>query len=170
MRHEDIPPANEYERGVVASRRQPECPTTESQIGSMVLVQPFVRRLLNLKLSFTRLKIDSLIDTIVIILQRMPGRVNVYPMILTDERKKKMEEFCAQNGLEPFTEYSGVVPWSAEPLIGYRFKGSQVAELLTELCRMRGMALLVATHNESLAKRLGRRVHLSDGKIAPFHS
>jgi lipoprotein-releasing system ATP-binding protein len=45
--------------------------------------------------------------------------------------------------------------------------GEEVAELMTELCRMKGMALLVATHNEPLAKRLGRRVHLKDGKIAP---
>jgi lipoprotein-releasing system ATP-binding protein len=45
--------------------------------------------------------------------------------------------------------------------------GEEVAELMTELCRMKGMALLVATHNEPLAARMGRRVRLRDGKIAP---
>lgn len=44
--------------------------------------------------------------------------------------------------------------------------GEEVAELLTELCRMKRMALVVATHNEPLARRLGRRVRLSDGKLA----
>jgi lipoprotein-releasing system ATP-binding protein len=44
--------------------------------------------------------------------------------------------------------------------------GEEVAELLTELCRLKGMALVVATHNEPLARRLGRRVRLSDGKIS----
>jgi len=133
MRHEDIPPPNEYERGVVVNRRKQCPPQMESQVGRMVLVRPFVRRLLNLKLPFTRLKIGSLDDTILLNLQRMPGRVNVYPMTLTDERKEKMEEFCAQKGLEPFTEYLGFEPWSAEPVIGYIFKGSQVADLVTEL-------------------------------------
>jgi lipoprotein-releasing system ATP-binding protein len=45
--------------------------------------------------------------------------------------------------------------------------GEEVAELLTELCRMKRMSLVVATHNEPLARRLGRRVRLSDGKITP---
>jgi hypothetical protein len=132
MRHEDIPSANEYERGVVASRRT-ESPKMEPQIGRMVLVQPFVRRLLNLELPFTRLMIVSPDDTILVNLLRMPGRMNVYPMTLTDERKEKMEEFCAQKGLEPLTEYFGVGPWSAEPIVGYAFKGVQVADLVTEL-------------------------------------
>jgi len=132
MRHENIPPANEYERGVVAHRRKP-CgpqfgPEWKSRVGGLALLRPFVRSLLNLELPFTRLMIFSLDN-----LLRMPGGVNVYPMTLTHEGKEKMEEFCAQKGLEPFTEYSGVVPWSAEQLIGYRFKGSQVAELLNEL-------------------------------------
>lgn len=45
--------------------------------------------------------------------------------------------------------------------------GQEVAELLMELCSLKGMALLVATHNEKLAQRLGRRVRLKDGKISP---
>jgi hypothetical protein len=136
MRHEDIPPANEYERGVVANRRRrrtPECPQMESKVGGIALVTTFVTKLLDLTLPFTRLRIGSLDDTILVNLQRMPGRVNLYPMTLTDERKEKMEEFCAQKGLEPFTEYLGFEPWSAEPVVGYIFKGSQVAELVTEL-------------------------------------
>jgi hypothetical protein len=133
MRHEDIPPPNEYERGVLASRRRPECPKTESQLGRMVLVHPFVRRLLNLNLPFTRLEIGSLEDTILLSLQRLPGRMNLYPMNLNDEGKAKMEEFCAQKGLEPFAEYFGFQPWSTEPVVGYAFKGSQVADLVTEL-------------------------------------
>jgi hypothetical protein len=102
-------------------------------VGGLVLVQPFVRRLLNLNLPFTRLRIGSPDNTILLHLQRMPGCVNLYPMTLTDERKEKMEEFCAQKGLEPFTEYLGFEPWSAKPVIGYIFKGAQVANLVTEL-------------------------------------
>jgi hypothetical protein len=79
--------------------------------------------------------IRSLDDTILIHLQRRPGRVNVYLVTLTDERerKEKMEEFCTQKGLEPFTGYLGFEPWSAKPVIGYIFKGAQVANLVTEL-------------------------------------
>src|SRR5262245_59740846 len=119
MRHEDIPPANEYERGVVANRRRPTCPQMHTQIGRIDLVQPFVRKLLDLTLPFTRLKIGSQDNTILVNLQRMPGRVNLYPMTLTDERKEKMTDFCAQNGLEPFSEYLGFAPWSVEPIVGY---------------------------------------------------
>lgn len=135
MRHEDIPPANEYERGVLARRREPCAPQLKSQIGGLGLVRPFVRRLLNLNLPFTRLKIASLDETILLNLQRMPGRVSLYPMTLTHERerKEKMEEFCAQKGLEPFTEYLGFEPWSAEPVIGFIFKDPQVADVVTEL-------------------------------------
>ena len=133
MRHEDIPPANEYERGVVANRREPPAPQSISQVGGLALVRPFVRSLLNLELPFTRLKIGYLDDTVLVYLQRMPGRVNLYPMNLNDERKERMEEFCAQKGLEPFTESSGFESWSAEPFVGYSFKGAQVAELLAEI-------------------------------------
>ena len=133
MRHEDIPPPNEYERGLVINRRKPSPPQMKSQVGGLPLVRPFVRRLLNLKLPFTRLKVGSLDDTILVNLLRMPGRVNIYPLTMTDGRKEKMEEFCARKGLEPFTEYLGFEPWSAEPVIAYIFKGSQVADLVTEL-------------------------------------
>jgi hypothetical protein len=131
MRQEDIPPANEYERGFLIDPRKSESAQMESQIGRIVLVRPFVRRLLNLKLPFTCLKIGSLDDTILLNLLRMPGRVNMYPMSLTDERKEKMEEFCAHKALEPFAEYFSFQP--AEPIIGYAFKGSQVTDLVTEL-------------------------------------
>jgi hypothetical protein len=137
MRHEDIPPANEYERGVIVNRRKPCPPQIESKVGGLALVPPLVRRLLDLSIPFTRLKIGSPDDAILLNLQCMPGRVNVYPMALTDERKEKMEEFCARKGLEPFTEYLGFQPWSAEPIIGYVFKGDseRVAALVTELLR-----------------------------------
>ena len=132
MRHEEIPPANEYERGVVANRREPCAPQSISQLGGLALVRPFVRGLLNLELPFTRLEIGYL-GTILVYLQRMPGRVNLYPMNLNDECKERMEKFCAQKGLEPFTESFGFESWSAEPFVGYIFKGSEVAELVTEL-------------------------------------
>lgn len=141
MRHEEIPPANEYERGVVAHPREPCAPQSISQVGGLALVRPFVGSLLNLKLPFTRLEIGSL-GTILVYLQRMPGRLNLYPMNLNDEGKERMEKFCAQKGLEPFTESFGFESWSAEPFVGYIFKGSQVAELVTDLltsvCGARG--------------------------------
>jgi hypothetical protein len=59
--------------------------------------------------------------------------VSLPPMNLNDECKERMEKFCAQKGLEPFTESFGFESWSAEPFVGYIFKGSQVAELVTEL-------------------------------------
>src|SRR5947207_164373 len=133
MRHEDIPPPNEYERGLLINRRKPCPPQMKSEVGGLALVRPFVRRLLNLELPFTRLKIGSLDNAILLNLQRMPGRLNLYPMTLTDERQEKMEEFCTQKGLEPFTGYLGFEPWSEEPVIGYIFKGSQVTDLVTEL-------------------------------------
>jgi hypothetical protein len=123
MRHEDIPPANEYERGVIVNRAQAVSPQIESKVGGLALVPPLVRRLLDLSIPFTRLKIGPPDDAILLNLQRMPGRVNVYPMALTDERKEKMEQFCAQKGLEPFTEYLGFYLWSVEPILGYVFKG-----------------------------------------------
>jgi len=137
MRHEDIPPANEYERGVIVNRRKPCPPQIESKVRRLALVPPLVRRLLDLSFPFTRLKIGSPDDAILLNLQRMPGRVNVYPMALTDERKEKMEEFCARKGLEPFTEYLGFYPWSVEPILGYVFKGdsARVATLVTDLLR-----------------------------------
>jgi len=44
--------------------------------------------------------------------------------------------------------------------------GTAVLELLAELQRSEGAALLLATHDESLAAAAGRIVHLHDGKIA----
>jgi len=135
MRHEDIPPANEYERGVVVNRRKPCPPQIESKVGGLALVPPLVKRLLDLSIPFTRLLIGSPDDAILLNLQHLRGRVNVYPMALSDERKEKMEEFCAQKGLEPFMDHLSFQPWSAEPIIGYVFKGDSagVAALVTEL-------------------------------------
>jgi hypothetical protein len=101
----------------------------------LAMVQTFVSRLLDLKLPFTRLRIGSLDNRILFNLQRLPGRVRLYPMTLTDERKEKMQVFCARKGLEPFAEYLGFEPWSSEAIIGYTFKGdaAEVATLVTEL-------------------------------------
>ena len=135
MRQEDIPPANEYERGFLISRRTSQCSKVESKVGRVVLVQAFVSRLLDLHLPFTHLKIGSLDDRILFNIQRKPGRVNVYPMTLTDERKEKMEEFSARKGLEPFAEHFEHPPWFAETIIGYTFNSepAEVAALVTEL-------------------------------------
>jgi hypothetical protein len=135
MRQEDIPPANEYERGILISRRRSQCSQVESKVGRVALVEAFVSRLLDLQLAFTRLRIGSLDDRILLNLQRKPGRVNVYPMTLTDERKEKMEEFSARKGLEPFAEHFGHPPWWDETIIGYVFKRepAEVAALVTEL-------------------------------------
>src|SRR6266498_470693 len=136
MRHEDIPPANEYERGVVANRRKHEAPMLESKIGRVAVLEAFVTRLLNLDLPFTRLKISSLDHSIRLDLQRIPGRVKVFPMTLDDERKEKLEGFCTSRGLESFAEYLGFDPWSIEPIVGFVFKGgstltfAMVAQLL----------------------------------------
>jgi predicted ABC-type transport system involved in lysophospholipase L1 biosynthesis ATPase subunit len=43
--------------------------------------------------------------------------------------------------------------------------GEEVGALLLELCRARGACVLVATHNERLARRCGRRLLLRDGRI-----
>jgi hypothetical protein len=135
MRQEDIPPANEYERGFLISRRRAQRSEVESKVGGVVLVQAFVSRLLDSQLPFTRLKIGSLDDRILFNLQRKPGRVNVYPMTLTDEWKEKMEEFSARKGLEPFAEHFGLPPWSVGTIIGYVFKNDpeEVATLVAEL-------------------------------------
>ncbi len=45
--------------------------------------------------------------------------------------------------------------------------GERVDELLLELNRKRGTALVVVTHNYDLARRLGRALVLRDGKLAP---
>jgi lipoprotein-releasing system ATP-binding protein len=43
--------------------------------------------------------------------------------------------------------------------------GTRVEDLLLEMNRTRGTALVVVTHNERLAARLGRRVVLRDGRL-----
>ena len=43
--------------------------------------------------------------------------------------------------------------------------GDQVGELLLEMNRSRGTTLVVATHSQSMAKRLGRVVVLRDGRL-----
>ena len=43
--------------------------------------------------------------------------------------------------------------------------GDQVAELLLTLVREAGSGLIVATHSERLAGRLGRRLHLTRGRL-----
>jgi lipoprotein-releasing system ATP-binding protein len=43
--------------------------------------------------------------------------------------------------------------------------GTRVEDLLLEMNRTRGTALVVVTHNERLADRLGRRVTLVDGRL-----
>ena len=45
--------------------------------------------------------------------------------------------------------------------------GARIGELLLEMNRTRGTALVVVTHNESLAKSLGRIVMLRDGALVP---
>jgi len=44
--------------------------------------------------------------------------------------------------------------------------GDGVFDLLLEQNRSRGMTMIVVTHNEKLAGRLNRRLHMADGKIA----
>jgi lipoprotein-releasing system ATP-binding protein len=43
--------------------------------------------------------------------------------------------------------------------------GDEIADLMMELHERHGMTLVVVTHNERLAKRLPRSVHLSDGCV-----
>jgi lipoprotein-releasing system ATP-binding protein len=45
--------------------------------------------------------------------------------------------------------------------------GERVHELLLGLNRKRGAALVVVTHNYELARRLGRRLELRDGRLEP---
>jgi lipoprotein-releasing system ATP-binding protein len=45
--------------------------------------------------------------------------------------------------------------------------GERVHELMLGLNRKRGAALVVVTHNDDLARRLGRALVLRDGKLAP---
>ncbi|MCS6914844.1 MAG: ABC transporter ATP-binding protein [Myxococcota bacterium] len=43
--------------------------------------------------------------------------------------------------------------------------GAAIHELIVELNRERGMTMIVVTHNEDLAARLPRRLHMTDGRI-----
>ncbi len=45
-----------------------------------------------------------------------------------------------------------------------------VMDLLGELHRQRGMAMVLVTHDESIAASADRRIHLRDGRIAPADS
>src|SRR5262249_61591822 len=45
--------------------------------------------------------------------------------------------------------------------------GDRIGELLLEMNRSRGMALVVVTHNQRLAERLGRTLVLKGGVFAP---
>jgi hypothetical protein len=135
MRKEDIPPANEYERGVLAGRRMPELPKMDLGFGRVALVQTFVTRLLHPRLSFTQLKISSLEMGIQLGLLRESERINLYPIKLTPEQKRALEEFFTKRGIESFGNHKGCHPWTAEPIIAYRPKGNAVAvsELVSEL-------------------------------------
>jgi lipoprotein-releasing system ATP-binding protein len=48
--------------------------------------------------------------------------------------------------------------------------GARIGELLLEMNRLRGTALVVVTHNEALAERLGRIALLRDGRLVPADS
>jgi lipoprotein-releasing system ATP-binding protein len=43
--------------------------------------------------------------------------------------------------------------------------GAAIHELVVELNRERGMTMIVVTHNEDLAARMPRRLHMADGRI-----
>ena len=48
-----------------------------------------------------------------------------------------------------------------------RATADSVFELMLELARKRGMAFVLVTHDESLAARCDRRLHLAQGKLVP---
>ncbi|MCG8589338.1 MAG: ABC transporter ATP-binding protein [Proteobacteria bacterium] len=48
--------------------------------------------------------------------------------------------------------------------------GAQIEDLLLEMNRTRGTTLVVVTHSESLAHKLGRRLTLADGRVVPADS
>ena len=45
--------------------------------------------------------------------------------------------------------------------------GAAIHELFVELNRERGMTMIVVTHNEDLAARMPRRLHMAEGQILP---
>jgi hypothetical protein len=132
MRHEDIPAANEYERGVLRDRRRQERPEMECRVGRVALLQLYVARLLDLRLSFTHLKIGSLDPWVQLVLLRKPGRVYLYPI---KPKPDHMEEFFAKRGIESIADHLGCPPWTLGPSIGYYIKSDvkAVSELVTEL-------------------------------------
>jgi lipoprotein-releasing system ATP-binding protein len=48
--------------------------------------------------------------------------------------------------------------------------GDEVQELLFKLNQDQGMALIVATHNREFAKKIGRQVELTAGKLKEWHA
>jgi lipoprotein-releasing system ATP-binding protein len=44
----------------------------------------------------------------------------------------------------------------------------EVGDLLVDVCRHRGVALVLATHSEELARRCSRRLALTDGRLEPL--
>lgn len=135
MRKEDIPPANEYERGVLRDRRRQERPEMERRVGRVALLQPYVARLLDLRLSFTHLKFGSLDDWIQLGLLRKPERVNLYLIKPKPDLMGDLEEFFAKRGIESIADHLGCPPWTLGPSIGYCIKSDikAVSELVTEL-------------------------------------
>ncbi len=133
MRKEDIPPANEYERGVLWERRRQERPEMERKVGRVALLQPLVARLLDLSLSFTHLKIGSLDEWIQLGLIRKPERVDLLP--IKPKPNQDLEDFFAKRGIASFAEHLGCAPWTVGPTIGYIIKSDPIAvsELVTEL-------------------------------------
>ena len=43
--------------------------------------------------------------------------------------------------------------------------GSQIIELMLELNRAQGTTLILVTHDEALARRCNRQLHLADGQV-----
>jgi hypothetical protein len=135
MRKEDIPPANEYERGVLRNRRRQERPEMERRVGQVALLQTYVARLLDLRLSFTHLKIGSLDHWIQLVLLRKPGRVDLYLIKPKLNHTRDLEEFFAKLGIESIADHLGCPPWTLGPSIGYCIKSDvkAISELVSEL-------------------------------------
>jgi hypothetical protein len=107
VRKEDIPPANEYERGVLRDRRRQERPEMERMVGRVAILPVMVQRLLDLELPFTHLKIFSLDDWIQLGLLRKPERVNLYPIKPKLNHTRDLEEFFAKRGIESIADHLG---------------------------------------------------------------
>jgi predicted ABC-type transport system involved in lysophospholipase L1 biosynthesis ATPase subunit len=46
--------------------------------------------------------------------------------------------------------------------------GEEVQDLLFQLNREKGIALIVATHNREFAEKIGRRMELQAGRLMPL--